>query len=279
MSLLISMLVFFCFLSVPMAKDNVSIEENMKNVVKISESFFGWLDQNKSYFAKCIPEKKGNQIVLCDGTRIDIKTAKKYFKMKPAELVSFIKSEKINLEIFCQEKRKSNFKKWCSPNQNNKFFKDVSSLHGQYVPYTNTIVLHSDAYVGSLVHEYFHYKQFANMNLTHGKIYKKDRIEVQSQIISVFDQLIAEISELEKNKKTEEAKRILAHAIKLSELLHKFGFWQKLIDERNLFLTYILFSHELGISKGDVELARKNMKFLCRDTDFKAIINENECEL
>ncbi len=251
----------------------------IETVIAKSEFFLKWLNDNKSYFASCKPKKAGNKIELCDGTLIEIEQAKKLFRLGAADLIQFVKDNKINLEIHCQNKRKLNiFKNWCKPNVNNNFFKEVSALHGQYIAYNNTIALHSDANIGSLVHEYFHYLQFSNSNKVFARVYKKERIDVQTEILAVFDQLILGTQALEKNGKHEEAKRSLVHAVRLSALLQKFGYWQKLIDERNLFLTFIQFGPELGIADDDIELARRNMKFLCRSPEFQNLVSPDECK-
>ena len=253
-----------------------------------AETFLSWLNENKTYFATCTPKKNKETIELCDGTRIETALAKKLFKMNSTTLIQFIKNKKIKLEILCQKKRKEEtFKKWCKPNVNNSFFKEVSALHGQYIPYSNTIALHSDAYIGSLVHEFFHYLQYKNSNKILGHIYKNERIAIQAELIAVFDQLIAENQILRPPLKSgevsavqmrvDEAKKSIEKAQKLSDVLQKFGYWQKLIDERNLFLTFIQFGSELGIAPDDVELAHKNMKFLCRDSEFKSLFPSTEC--
>ncbi len=243
-----------------------------------SEVFFKWLDNNKSYFASCKPKKVDNKIELCDGTTIETGLARKLFKLNAADLVQFIKDKKINLEIHCQDKRKNNlFKKWCKPNVNNSFFNEVSSLHGQYIAYNNTIALHSDAFIGSLVHEYFHYLQFNNSNKVLGHVYKKERIVLQAKLIKAFDQLILDTQVLEKNGQREQAKKSVVQATRLAAALQQFGFWQKLIDERNLFLIFIQFGPELGISQDDIDLARRNMKFLCRSIEFKSLVIAEEC--
>lgn len=260
--------------TVCMALTDVSV---YKNTLTKSETFFAWLEGHKADFAKCTPEKNDSKITLCDQTTINIKEAQKLFEMKPEELISFINNQKIKLEILCKSDRGTTFNKWCSAQSNRTFFKEVSSLHGQYIPSENTIAINSDSNRGSLVHEYFHYLQFKNENTVYGKAYKRERVEIQNEVVKAFDLLIADVQALEKAKKTDEAKSLLKYASGLSDVLMKFGFWQKLIDERNLFLVYIKFQKELGVATEDVELAKKNIGFLCQDKDLKSLLNKEEC--
>ncbi len=195
---------------------------------------------------------------------------------RPADLVEFIKNKNIQLEIMCKEDRVTTFKKWCSTNFSRNFFKEVTSLHGQYIPNENTIALASDSNFGSLIHEYMHYLQYQNTNKVFGHIYKKERIDVQNEIIQGFDKILADIQILEKQKNEKAAKPLLKYVLTFSDTLQKFGFWQKLIDERNLFLVYTKFSKELGISSEDVALAKKNLGFLCKDEKIKALLSKEE---
>lgn len=270
------LLLYLVFMSpfFAMALTDVSM---YKNTLEKSEAFLAWLESHKADFAKCTPEKNNSLITLCDQTTINVKEAQKLFEMTPEELVNFINNEKIKLEILCKSDRGTTFKKWCSAQSNRTFFKEVSSLHGQYIPSENTIAINSDSNRGSLVHEYFHYRQFKNENKVYGKAYKRERIEIQNEVVKAFDLLITDVQELEKAKKTNEAKSLLKYASGLSDILMKFGFWQKLIDERNLFLVYINFQKDLGVASEDVDLAKKNVGFLCQDKELKNLLNKEEC--
>ena len=197
--------------------------------------------------------------------------------MQPAELVDFIKNKNIKLEIMCKEDSGTTFKNWCSTEFSRKFFKEVTSLHGQYIPNENTIALAGDSNFGSLIHEYIHYLQYQNTNKVFDHIYKKERIDVQNDIIKGFDTIIADVQILEKQKNKEAAKPLLKYVLSFSDILQKFGFWQKLIDERNIFLVYTKFSKELGIASEDVALAKKNIGFLCKDEKIKSLLSKEEC--
>ena len=267
----------FLLLSFPILSAALTDVSVYKNTLDKSDIFLAWLEGHKAEFAKCIPEKNETTVTLCDRTEINIKDAQKLFEMKPEELIAFINTEKIKLEILCKSDRSPTFNKWCSSQLNRAFFKEVSSLHGQYIPNENTIAINSDSNPGSLVHEYFHYRQFKNKNKVFGKVYKHDRIEIQNSVVKAFDLLIADVQELEKAKKPNEAKALLKYATGLSDVLMKFGFWQKLIDERNLFLVYVNFQKDLGIAAEDVGLAKKNIGFLCNDKELKNLLNKEEC--
>jgi hypothetical protein len=256
------------------AKSN---EELYNKSIKKAEQFLSWLNDHKKEFAGCSPQTKQDQIQLCDGTKFSVSEFKSLFKMTPEELISYVKKQNIKIEIYCKEGNKNTFKNWCLTNNNRKFFKEVTSLHGQYLPNENTIALHSDSNLGSLIHEYLHYMQYQNKNPVYEHIYKQERIEIQNDIVKAFDVLIEEVQSLEKQKKTEELKPLIKYATTFSSLLMKFGFWQKLIDERNLFLTYIKYSKEFNIADEDIALAKKNMGFLCHDKELKDILDKSEC--
>ena len=171
------------FIFVPLLVSAVTEEKVFKNTLEKAQTFLLWLESHKDDFAKCSPMKKENTLVFCDGTDVKLTEIQKLFKLQPAKLVDFIKSEKIKLEIFCKDEKGLTFKDWCSTTQNRNFFKEVTSLHGQYIPAENTIALNSDSSRGSLIHEYLHYRQFKNENSIYGHIYKRERIDIQKEIL------------------------------------------------------------------------------------------------
>lgn len=265
-------------------KENLQkLEDKFQQNIKKAQNFIDWLEENKNNFASCKPKLiKNNKlnenfIELCDGTQADFKLIKTLFAMSPKSLVEFIRKEKINLEIMCKSENENVFKDWCSTKYNRSFFKEVTSLHGQYIPEENTIALNSDSHVGSLIHEYFHYLQYINTNQKFGRIYKNERIEIQNELAVNFDLLISKIRQLEKEKKIEDIKKLLPYANQFSGLLMKFGFWQKLIDERNIFLTFKIFENELKVQKKDIDLALKNIGFLCADKELSPLLAKDEC--
>lgn len=239
--------------------------------------FLSWLDSEKTYFSKCNPEDKGETIDLCDGTTLNKNEIKSLFQKSPADLIAFIKKQGIGLEILCKESAINKFQTWCKANVNRKYFKEVSSIHGQYLPNENAIVIHSDAYLGSMVHEYLHYLQFRNSNKIHGHTYKEDRVNIQNRLLKSMDALIATVQKMEKKGEKQKLKPYLNAAIEITNTMMKFSFWQQLIDERSLFRLYIKFQKELGISKEDVALAEKNMAFICKDPKLNTILEASEC--
>lgn len=83
--------------------------------------------------------------------------------------------KKIGMEVYCKESRRKTFESFCVHNQKRKHLKQLSDIHGQYLPNENTIIIQSDAYPGSLVHEYMHYLQYQNSREMNGKVYKRSR--------------------------------------------------------------------------------------------------------
>jgi len=205
-------------------------------------------------------------VELCDGTQVKLSELRPLFKMSPAQLASFVLEKKIELRVLCEPKGVSApFASFCRPFPKIGPWKEVTQLHGQFLPLENAIIIRAGAFPGSLVHEYIHAMQFANRNLKRGHVYKQERIRVQKALIDELDLLIAQTKKLEAAGKEPEARKLLPRAIALSDDLLKFGFWQKVIDERNIFFLYSSFGTELGIAARDVELARKNLGFLCAD--------------
>ena len=272
MKLILSILLF-ASISAHALTDEKTYIKSIEN----AQVFLMWLDAHKNQFAECTPKKVNNSIILCDQTKVDIVEINKLFKMKPAELIAFIMSKNIKLEIMCKDDRGTIFKNWCSREINRQFFKDVSSLHGQYIPSENTIALSSDSNFGSLIHEYLHYLQYQNKNEVYGHVYKKERVQIQNDIVKGFDNILADVQVLEKQKNVEAAKPLLKYVTTFSDSMQKFGFWQKLIDERNLFLVFINYSKELGVPSEDVDLAKKNVGFLCADSKIKPLLSKVEC--
>lgn len=245
------------------------------------EEFLKWAQTNEAFFAQCLPTKEKGDYVLCDQTRISESEIKTLFKKKPAQLVEFMRSKNIKLDIICGKSTKNLFQNWCSSESSSKsLLKDISSLHGQYMPSENKIVIQSTAYKGSFIHEYLHYLQSQNQNLVFQKKYKSERNDIQKKIESEFNRIISESTELQKDpvKNKEALKGLIGQATKLSDLLMKMGFYQKIIDERNLFQLYIKYGAEIGIESEDIALAKKNIGFLCQSKDVKDILPETECK-
>ncbi|MFN8369834.1 MAG: tetratricopeptide repeat protein [Bacteriovoracaceae bacterium] len=233
----------------------------LRSQVLEAEKFLSWLENHKKMIIECKPIKVEGGYQLCDNTFVDKKIVEELFKKSPDELVEFITKEmKINLTILCSKEnseRKELFKRYCVNDSKIK----MNRLHGEFLPAENRILLQSDAYLGSLIHEYIHYLQFNNKNLFDGKRYKYERAEIQKKLIQQMDEAI-EISK--KITKKEELHPYIQTVTKASESLMQFSLWQDLIDEKNIFLLYILFGNEFGARDEDIALAQKNMGFVCK---------------
>lgn len=240
-----------------------------------------WLETNQKYFGQCHPEMEDGSFILCDKTSIKVKELKELFSMDSKKLVSFIKSKDINLVVICSSK-KGLFQDDCVDasslkTQNSKEFKKVTRLHGQYKPLENTIYINSNASIGTLIHEYIHYLQFQNRNMIFEKIYKKTRVEVQTNLIARMDDIILLVKTKEKNKNMKGVNLLVKEMVRLSKLLKSFSKWQDLIDERSIFELYLIYEKELNISRADIDLAKKNMNFICKRSDLKKVLNRKYC--
>jgi hypothetical protein len=230
-------------------------------------------------FARCRPKEDGNTFVLCDGTIVQKDELRSLFKKAPSDLIKFANLNGITVQVLCKDSKRNHFRSWCVKNEGNAFFKEVTSLHGLYVPNENKIVLHSDAYPGSFIHELLHYRQYMNDRPVFGRVYKAERVKIQNSLVKSMDEIIALVKTLEAQGKIAEAKAWLPLAMELGEQMMAFSIWQKLIDERNLFLLYIDFGKEFGVSVDDVALAKKNINFICADKKMKDILVGGECAL
>lgn len=180
--------------------------------------------------------------------------------MTPDELVTF----KITLKVFCKPQEISgSFKKYCTPNDQNNAQKNAR-LQGQYHPVTNTIDIQSDAYQGSLIHEYIHYLQYKNENLIDEKRYKFERANLQQSLVKLMDEKTLEVKESAKEKNQKKVKELVAIVVQASGQLMNYSPWQDLIDEKNIFLLYKKFGHEFGVKDEDLALASLNMGFICK---------------
>lgn len=256
---------------------NAIIPDSAEKALRDSREFLAWLEVNSEKFGKCRPLREAEYYVLCDGTRISRSELSVLFRLNPDQLFDFLTKKGIVVEILCKKSESNTFKKWCKPNHDQKFFKEVSSLHGQFLPAKNTILLHSDAYLGSLIHEYLHYLQFKNNNKNFGRVYKADRVAVQNGVEGAMSTLISKVQALEREGKAKDAIAYLPIFKELTDSLLQFGKWQKIIDERSLFLLYLDYGSEFGASKSDMELAWKNMQFLCHDKTVRPIIVNSSC--
>jgi tetratricopeptide (TPR) repeat protein len=229
-----------------------------------SKNFLAWLLSHKAELEKCIPTKINNGYQLCDNTFINKDLLIRLFKMSADEMVIFLKNENISLKVFCRPDNKAGiFQKYCIPNEQNSAQKNAK-LQGQFHPETNTIDIQSDAYIGSLVHEYIHYLQYKNENMVFGKRYKFERSQIQQSLIKIMDASTGEVEKFLKAKDDVNAKIHIANTLLASDQLLQYSPWQDLIDEKNIFLLYKNFGIEFGVKDEDIALADKNMGFICK---------------
>ncbi|NOT80429.1 MAG: tetratricopeptide repeat protein [Bacteriovoracaceae bacterium] len=234
------------------------------DVIEQSKTFLVWLESHRADIEKCTPTIVSNGYQLCDNTFINKELLIKLYKMTAEELVNFIKSENISIKVFCMPDNKlGNFQKFCIPNEQNEAQKNAK-LQGQFHPDTNTIDIQSDAYIGSLIHEYIHYLQYKNENIFFGKRYKFERAQIQQALIKLMDTSTIEVEKYLKEKDDANAKIHVAKVLQASEQLMQYSPWQDLIDERNIFLLYKNLGQEFGVSDEDIALATKNMGFICK---------------
>jgi tetratricopeptide (TPR) repeat protein len=240
------------------------------DILEDLNNFHRWLAKHELELAKCETSIAGDTISLCDKTEVSVKELKSLFAMNESQLVNFIKGKGINLEVFCSSPGR--FTPYCKKDIKRKMFKAHYHLQGQFIGIENTILLKSDALKGSLIHEYVHYLQFTNSNKIWGKRYKAERIALEQRVVARMDAIIEKVRKDEKKlKKQGKLSAILKEMLALSKGLQRFSKWQDLIDERNIFLLYIKWGNLFGVSVNDVQLARKNMGFICKRTDIRGL--------
>jgi hypothetical protein len=242
--------------------------------------FFSWLEKNSFEFGNCVPSKKNGSYELCDKTLVSAAEIKELFKKTPKDLVYWLRGKGFKVEILCDSSLQENtFKDLCQITSERKIFKELNSLHGQYLPAEKAILIRSTASTGSLIHEYIHSLQARNEHKVFGRKYKKERIEIQNQIVQFMDSEIALIGDLEKQGKTSEAKSRLKPFALASEAMQGFAPWQDLIDERSIFLLYIIYGNEFGAGADDIALAKRNMGYICNNPKLRPILKGQQCAL
>lgn len=240
------------------------------DLLKELTNFHSWLVEHESELARCETTRSADLILLCDKTEVSIKELKSLFAMSESELVKFIKNKGINLEIYCSDK--GAFTPYCKKDIKRKMFKSHYYLQGQFLGRENTILLKSDALKGSLIHEYIHYLEFNNKNKIWGKRYKAQRVALEKRVIARMDAIILKVKKEEAVlKKRGKLPAILKEMLALSKGLQGFSKWQDLIDERNIFLLYLKWGDLFGVTPKDVELAKKNMGFICKRNDIRGL--------
>lgn len=256
-------------------------EATKDQAITKAETFFNWLEANQAEFIQCKIKKDAEIYKLCDGTEVKQKDLTELFKMEPNALVKELESRGIHIEILCDTdlKARKTFATACLLSSKRAMFKEMNSLHGQYLPEERTILLRSSALKGSLIHEYIHYLQSENRNLVFGKVYKKSKNQVKKDLTAAMDKLILNVQELEKAGKKSELAIQLDAFMKVSNLMQKFAPWQDLIDEREIFLLYLGYGNEFGADAEDKALAQKNMGFICRSKMWMGSLPALQCAL
>lgn len=240
-------------------------------VLKKGHDFFSWLEKNESVFTNCKIEKINDFVELCDRTKISYSEIKKLFESSPSEVLSFVQSKKIQVNIICNSEKQTDFLNTsCLKESLNKTFESVPSFHGLYVTESNTIYIRSSATKGTLIHEYLHFLQSKNSNAVNGRVYKTEKNDLKNSINKELDRIELEIKQAEKRKQTTILKEKFAEFMKVNELMLSFSKWQDLIDERSIFLFFIQFEKDFKIPKTDIELATKNLNYICNRKDYKS---------
>ncbi len=250
-----------------------------KQVSAKAEEFFAWLNENEINFSKCIIEKNGDVITLCDQTKVSYKELKSLFSKTNPEIISSLQEKKISVEVVCDDKSEqlltSQLK--CNQTTENPMMKKVTGLHGLYLPSENKIYIKSTATNGIIIHEFLHYLQTLNKEKVYGKIYKAEKNQLRIEIEKRLDELIEEIKIIEGKKEKKSLKPKLAQFMKLNGYMIEFGKWQDLIDERSLFLLYKKFEKDFNIGREDMQLIQKNLQFICQRKDLKEKLSAAEC--
>lgn len=254
------------------------VTASVKNTIARSNAFRSWLRKNETSFAKCRPELIQESIKLCDGTRISLTETQKLFKMEPKHIVDYAQRKKIKVEILCSEQSSGELQTLCKPAISKKTFQEFGFLHGQFDASTSTIFLRSNSSKGSLIHELLHYQQAISRTPIFGKAYKIERIKIEKALNQAFDLVLKEVQKAEISGNIRLAASLIPLAQEITSEIASYAKWQMLIDEWNIFLTYKLYHLNIGIPEEDVELARKNIAFICKDPRTRSLLrNAEEC--
>ena len=250
-------------------------------VLREGQAFQTWLTANEVSFLNCEVKKVGDAFVLCDNTEIPAAELRELFRLEAAALVNTLQKKGAKIEILCDANvPKANFAEVCTAASKREAFKKLTHLHGQYLPEDDVILVRSSSSRGSLIHEYLHRYQSKNTKPVFGKIYKAERNRLQRELVRAMDATIAQVQALEKAGKKKEALPLLPDFMGISDLMQNFGPWQDLIDERGIFVLYLKYGQELGVSAQDLALARKNMGFICKSKTWGEKLAQNpHCKL
>lgn len=252
-----------------------SIAVFSKTVNQKAEDFFSWLNKNEKLFISCKIQKNGDDIILCDNTKVSYKEIKDLFRKPVEDIIANLKKKDITVEILCLSEPANNEKALpCVSETANKTFKNVSSLHGLYLPDEKKILIRSNATAGILIHEYIHHLQSINTEKIFDRVYKKEKNILRQEIQKELEITISEVTNLERSGNKAKAKEKVDQFIKTNEYMFKFSKWQDLIDERSLFLLFKKFEKDFQISEADIQFTNKNIKFICDRKDYSEKLSE-----
>ena len=255
--------------------------EDLTTPIDNAATFFEWLEKNAKEFGSCEPTKRGRLYLLCDGTTVPQDDLLTLFSRNPSELISDLNQRGLKIEILCDSNvasSKAEFNNVCSKTTSRKTFSEIKSTHGQYLPEEKTALLRSSATRGSLIHEYLHHLQSSNQNPIRGHIYKQERNEIQRSLIQLMEKTTLRITDA----RLKGDKAGLQYNLKIfglaADTLRGFAPWQDLIDERPIFLLYLKYGKDFGATQEDLDLARKNMSFICKNPKLKPVLPNVQCQ-
>lgn len=234
------------------------------------DQFFHWLSQTEKQFSECKIESKNGFYNLCDNTKVSKNVLVQLAAQNSAKIEKFFLEKNIRTIKLCDSSAAG-----CSK-PDSKTQKQMSQLHGLYNPIDNSITFKEGSSAGVLIHEFVHYLQTRNENPINGKVYKKNRLEIQKKISAELDILEARIAAAQKNKDQKNLMDYMQKFININNYMLQFGHWQDLVDERSIFLLYKQYGKEIGISKADIDFAIKKLENLCENPKLKSLL-KNEC--
>jgi hypothetical protein len=263
-----------------LALQSASATPQHREAIREARDLQAWLVQNEELFIKCQVTRKNDRFVLCDETQVPASELKGYFSLTPQKLLETLRAKGAKVEVLCDPSvEAAPFEPFCQASSGHEVPKKLGPLHGLYKPDKDVILIRSSASTGSLIHEYIHRLQSQNSNRVAGKKYKQERNKVQKNLVQAMDEKIATVQKLEKSKNKDAINAMLPEFLEISDLMQSFAPWQDLIDERSIFLLYLKHGKELGIAQVDLDLARKNLGFICNSEKWKGKLSASECSL
>lgn len=244
-------------------------------------TFLSWLESHARDFGKCSVDFVDGNYRLCDGTEVSRQELRELLRMSPEQAIGVVRARGLKIDVLCEKQVPvpAPFHAFCSKELDQKMFSSITTLHGEYLPEQKRILIREGASVGTLIHEYLHFKEAENDKPIYGKLYKKERLKVQAALVKVMDEKIAQVKKMERKGDRTGLPLALKEFTTASELVRAMARWQDFIDERSLFLLYLRYGKELGVAEDDQVLARKNMGFVCKNPQLKQYVTESQCSL